>query len=140
MRIDASHGTHSLDAKRQKAHAYLKSGPAHATLMATLHTGILTADPGEKLSEQSPGPELRNNFCPVKNLSGAFDLTLSFSLALIIYARARVFKEYRLWREKEREVGVFFPLLVTPASQPPTRLSNSGKNIKKRSGDAESFA
>jgi hypothetical protein len=88
--------------------------------MATLHTGILTADPGERVSERSPGPELRNNFCPVKNLSGAFDLTLSFSLALIIYARARVFKEYRLWREKEREVGVFSLCLSRQqASRPP---------------------
>jgi hypothetical protein len=70
----------------------------------------------------------------------AFDLTLSlsFSLALIIYARARVFKEYRLWRERKRGWR-FFPLLVMPASQPPTRPSNLGEILKKRSGDAESF-
>jgi hypothetical protein len=74
-------------------------------------------------------------------LALAFDLTLSpFSPLLSLFTPERAFLKSTASGERRRERLAFFPLLVTPASQPPTRLSNSGKNIKKRSGDAESFA
>lgn len=102
-------------------------------LMATLHTGILT-DPGE--SERRRGPELRNNFCPVKNLSGARLRSRSLFLPLSLFTPERAFlKSTRLWRESEPACR-FFPLLVTPASHPPFKIREI---LKKRPGDAESF-
>lgn len=126
----------ALVIKRQKAHAYLKSGPAQATIDGYFAYWYFDRSRGERVSERRRGPELRNNFCPVKNLSGARLRSRSLSLPLSLFTPERAFlKSIRLWRESE-PAWRFFPLLVTPTSHPPFKIREI---LKKRPGDAESF-